>query len=286
MKIVVRGIVGILALVVIAGVIVYFNIDRIVKSEVEKQGTASLRLDTKLDSARLALFGGKVDLHGLSIASPKGFDAKHMLELGDAKAAVDYGELRKHPIHVKSLEFDKPKLVVEQSGGKLNFKQAMALLPAKPPDDKPPMKLVVDEIKVTDAHVLIRPGLPGISQEIDVPVPSLVMKNVGTGKGANNGAAIKDIAMQVITALAGKAADSDQLPGELKALMHLNTAQIATQLGEEAAKQIGANIPGDLGKKLTQDPGSLAKDPSKALEGLFGGGSSQGKAPAKDAKHR
>ncbi|HEY2027795.1 MAG TPA: hypothetical protein VGH20_01185 [Myxococcales bacterium] len=285
MKILVRGLLGVLALVVIVGAIVYFNIDRIVKTEVEKQGTASLRLDTQLDSARLALFGGKVDLHGLSIASPKGFSAKHMLELGDAKAQVDYGELRKHPIHVKELEFDKTRLVVEQSGGKLNFKEAMSLLPQKPPDNKPPMKLVIDEIKLTDAHVIIRPGLPGISQEIDVPVPSLVMKAVGSGKGANNGAAIKDIAMQVITALAGKASQSDQLPGELKALMHLNTAQIATQLGAEAAKQIGANIPGDLGKKLTQDPASLAKDPSKALEGLFGGGA-QGKAPAKDAKHR
>lgn len=285
MKILVRGLVGLFALVVIAGAIVYFNLDRIVKDEVQKQGTASLRLATTLNSARLSIFGGKVDLHGLAIASPKGFSAQHMLELGDGKAAVEYGELRKQPIHIKSLEFDKPKLVVEQAGGKLNFKEAMGLQPAKPPDNKPPMKLVIDEVKISDAHVIIRPGLPGISQEIDVPVPSMSMKAVGSGTGANNGAAVKDVAMQIMTALAGKAAQSDQLPGELKALMHLNTAQIATQLGAEAAKQIGANIPGDLGKQLTQDPGSLAKDPSKALQGLFGGGS-QGKAPAQDAKHR
>jgi hypothetical protein len=285
MRILVRGLLGLLALVVIAGAVVYFNLDRIVKDEVEKQGSASLRLNTTLDSARLALFGGKLDLHGLAIASPKGFNAPHMLELGDGAAQVDYGELRKQPVHVKSLVFDKPKLVIEQSGGALNFKKAMELQPAKPPDNKPPLKLVIDQIQVNDAHVLIRPGLPGISQEIDIPVPSLTMKAVGSGKGSNNGAAVKEVAMQVITALAGKATESSQLPPELKALLHMNTAEIATSLGLEAAKQIGVNIPGDLGKKLTQDPGSIAKDPGKALQGILGG-SPQAKEPATSAKHR
>jgi uncharacterized protein involved in outer membrane biogenesis len=284
MKILVRGLLGLFALIVIAGAVVYFNIDRIVKDEVEKQGSASLRLNTTLNSARLSLFGGKVDLHGLAIASPKGFSAPHMLELGDGGAEVAYGELRKEPIHVKSLTFDKPKLVIEQSGGALNFKKAMELQPTSPPDKKP-MKLVIDEIKVQDAHVLIRPGLPGVANEIDIPVPSMTMKAVGAGKGSNNGAAVKDVAMQIITALAGKATDSDKIPPELKALLHLNTAQIATSLGMEAAKQIGVNVPGDLGKKLTQDPASLAKDPSKALEGMFGGGN-QAKQPAPGAKHR
>ena len=281
MKILGRVVLGLFALVVIAGAVVYFNLDRIVKDEVEKQGTASLRLETTLASANLSLFGGKVDLHGLAIASPKGFSAPHMLELGDGSAKVDYGELRKQPIHVEALTFDKPRLVLEQADGKLNFKQAMALQPQKPPN-KDPMKLVIDEVKVTNAHVLIRPGLPGIQQEIDVAVPALSMKSVGSGKGAKNGAAVKEVAMQIVTALAGKAAESDQVPPALKALLHLNTAEIATQLGLEAAKQIGVNIPGDLGKKLTQDPASLAKDPGKALQGLFG----KSPEPAPKSKHR
>jgi hypothetical protein len=113
-------------------------------------------------------------------------------------------------------------------------------------------------------------------------VPSLSMKDVGSGRGSKNGAAIKDVTMQVISALAGKAAQSDQLPAELKALLHLNTAEIATALGAEAAKQVGAAIPGQLGQKLTQDPAALAQDPGKAVQGLL---TPAGKsAPA--AKHR
>jgi uncharacterized protein involved in outer membrane biogenesis len=266
MRILVRALVGLFVLVVIATVVVYFNLDRIVKSEVEKQGTASLRLKVTLGSARLSVFGGRVDLRGLTIASPQGFSAPHMLELGGGKARVAYAQLRKQPIHIRSLELDQPKLVVEQSGGTLNFKKAMALQPAKPPDTEP-MRLVIDEITVKDAHVLVRPGLPGVSQQIDVPVPSLTMRAVGSGRGAKNGAAVKDVTMQVITALAGKAAQSDQLPTQLKALLHLDTAQMASQLGADAAKEIGANAGGDLGK---------------AVQGLF----PSGKATAPAEKHR
>jgi uncharacterized protein involved in outer membrane biogenesis len=267
MRILVRALAGLFAIVVIAAAVVYFNLDRIVKREVEKQGTASLRLKVTLGSARLSVFGGRVDLRGLTIASPQGFSAPHMLELGEGRARVDYRELRNQPIHIRSLEFDQPKLVLEQSGGTLNFKKAMALQPARPPDNKPPMKLVIDQITVRYAHVLIRPGLPGISQQIDVPVQSLTLKAVGSGKGANNGAAMKDVAMQVMTALAGKAAQSDQLPAELKALLHLDTAQIATQLGADAAKEIGVNVGGD---------------PTKVLQGLL----PSGKASEPSEKHR
>ncbi|MFL5428670.1 MAG: hypothetical protein ACJ79M_03560, partial [Myxococcales bacterium] len=73
MKIIRRTLFGLVGLVVLAVLGVYFSLNRIVKHEVETQGTASLRLATALDAARLSLFGGKVGLHGLGIASPSGF---------------------------------------------------------------------------------------------------------------------------------------------------------------------------------------------------------------------
>ena len=42
-----------------------------------------------------------------------------------------------------------------------------------------------------------------VKDEIDVAVPELTMKDVGHGTGAKNGAAIKDVAMQVMTAGSG-----------------------------------------------------------------------------------
>jgi uncharacterized protein involved in outer membrane biogenesis len=289
MKILRRVLSGLVALAVLVVLGVYFNLNRIVKHEVEVQGTASLRLATALDAARLSLFGGKIGLHGLSIASPRPFSAPHMFELSGLDVAVQYKELRGQPIHVASLRLDKAKLVVEQSNGTFNFRKAMELQPEKPPD-KNPLQLVIDEVRVDDAEVILRPGLPGVPQEIAVPIPALTMKDVGKGRGANNGAAIKEIALQIMSAMAASASQSDKVPAQLKALMHLNAGQVAAKLGGEAAKQIAGALPKEIGdrvSKVAADPKAVAKDPGAAVQqglgGLLGGSEQkpQGRAPAK-----
>src|SRR4051812_8744765 len=168
MKLLKRGVVALVVLVVVALGAVWLSLGHIVRTAVEKEGTKSLRLATTLDSATVSLLGGKLGLHGVGIASPRGFSATRMLDVGKIGVDVHYGELRKEPIHVQALAVDKPKLVIEQSGGALNFRKAMELLPASDPN-KPPMKLVIDRIEVKDAQVVIRPGLPGLEHEIVVP---------------------------------------------------------------------------------------------------------------------
>ena len=266
MKILGRIVVVLVSLLVVAGVIVYFTVDGIVKRNIEKQGTTSLKLTTTLNSAHLSLLGGKVKLNKLGIASPPGFSAPRMLEMHDINLGVSYGELRKDPIHVQSLVLNQPRLVIEQSGGGMNR------LPPSESSSKEPIKLVIDDLQIKDAQVFIHPGLPGVSKEITVPVPSIVLKNVGSGHGSQNGAAIKDVAMVVISALAAKAAESGPLPPQLKALLQLNAGQVAGKLGAEAQKQIAAAVPGELGKTLsTIDTQSVAKDPGQALQGELGG---------------
>ncbi len=255
MRLLKRGALIAAALVLVVIGAVWMNLAHIVKTQVEKESTRSLHLTTTLGGASLSLFGGKLGLHGLAIASPRGFSAPGMLEVGGIDVAVHYGELRKDPIHVEALKIDRPKLVIEQSGGALNFRRAAEVLPAGDPN-QPPMKLVIDTLELREAQVVVRPGLPGVQQEIVVQVPSLSMRNVGQGKGANNGAAIREVALRVMSALAEKAAESDQVPAELKALLHLNAAQLA----------------GELGKKLIADPAALAKDPVQALQGMLPSG--------------
>ncbi len=237
-----RTVLILVPLLVLAGVAVYLSLDGIVKHAVESQASASLRLSTTLESAGLSLLGGKVNLKQLRIASPQGFSSPHMLELGETGLAVDYGQLRKDPIHVKSVTLEQPKLVIEQSNGAVNFKKAMDLMPAHESSSKP-VKLIIDELSIQQAQVVIHPGLPGVREEIVVPVPSISMKNIGNAGGAQNGAAIKDVVMKVMSAMADSAAESGSLPPELKAILHLNARTV-----------------------LLEGVHELAKDPAKALE--------------------
>lgn len=237
MKLLTRGAVVVLALLAVAAVALWLNLAHLVKTAVEREGTLSLRLPTTLSSARVSVLGGRVGLRGFSIGSPRGFDAPKMLEADDVRVTVRYRELRRRPIHVGTLEIEKPKLILEQSGGVLNFRKAMQLLPERDPN-QPPMKLVIDRLEVRDAQVVIRPGLPGVQREIVVEVPALSMKDIGRGEGARNGAAIRDVALRVMAALAEKAAQSGALPGELQALLHLDAGKIGADVAGKALQEL------------------------------------------------
>ena len=86
------------------------------------------------------------------------------------------------------------------------------------------------------------------------------MKNIGNANGAQNGAAIKEVVTTLITQMAAKAADSDKLPPEIRALLSgdLNsvqdklTAAAKEQLNSAAAKLEG-KLPGELGNVLQQN---------------------------------
>ena len=268
-----RAVLVLCSLLLLAGGIVVLSLDSIVRRTIQTEATNSLKLRTTLSRAHLSLLGGKLDLKGLRIASPPGFSSPDMLDLGAVDVAVKYDQLRKDPIHVESLTIDRPKFVIEQSHGALNFKKAIDRIPPSQGSSGKPMKLVIDEVNVRDAQVIIRPGLPGMAQEMTVSVPSIALKNVGSGRGSQNGAAIKDVVSEVIAALAGSAAKSASLPAALQAVLHLNVGQVAGKLGADAQREIGAAIPGGLSNisKVVANPQGLITGPVKSLEGEVSG---------------
>jgi hypothetical protein len=199
-----------------------------------------------------------------------------MFRLTNADVNVKLADLRGDPVRVQSITLDKPKLVIERVGNKFNFKQAMDLMPKQPdapPDQGKPLRLIIDELTIKDPTVVVRPGqinIPGVTlpEEITVTIPTMAMKNIGTGPGAENGAAVKDVVMQVITAMAANAANSGQLPDQLKNLLNVDVKQVVAGLTAEAQRKIVEAVPGEAGKVLSEiisDPNALMKDPGAVV---------------------
>ena len=115
-------------LVVVVVVIAYSSLNAIVRAAVERQSTASLGVATTLGSAKLSLFGGKVNMNDLEVGSPPSFAAPHVFTLDGIGVAVEIGKLTGTPIHVSQIVIDHPVLIVEQSNMKLNLKALMARL--------------------------------------------------------------------------------------------------------------------------------------------------------------
>jgi uncharacterized protein involved in outer membrane biogenesis len=288
-------ILAVVLILVMGLVVLYLNLNRIVRSTVEKQSTASLNLKTELESANVSLFGGQVGLRNFKLDSPAGFKAPNMMSLGGIDVGVKLSELRDDPLRVNQITITDPKMVIEMSGTKFNIKQFIDTLP---PSEGETMKLIINNLKVEGAQVVFRPdvaalsSLPGVGKNLEglkeeyvLSIPTLEMQNIGTGEGNENGAEIKEIVTLLVTQLSAKAAESEQLPPELRNVLNLNVSELTkmakAKLGEELNKQLG-KINEDLSKKLPPEaagalkgvldkPEELKKDPGKAIQQGLGG---------------
>jgi uncharacterized protein involved in outer membrane biogenesis len=277
-KISIWSAVGLVVLVVGAGVVLYMNLNSIVRRVIETQATSSLNLATKLSAVDVGLFGGNLKMTQLQIGSPNGFKALELFDLSQGSVSVTYGEMRKQPIHIKQIVLDRPKIVVEMSNLKFNIQAAMDGLPKSEPSNQPPMKLIIDELQVNNATVSFLPGLPGLSSEMKIPIPSLTLKNLGNADGAQNGEAISKVAMMAITAIAGKAAEAGGLPSDLNKAMSGMLANVSGQLGAEFDKQfrgmastLTKDLPSQAGKAVAGATKDLQKGIDKGLGDVLGG---------------
>jgi hypothetical protein len=293
MKIVKWVLLAVVVLVVIGLFVLYFNLNRIIRSTVVTQSQKQLQVNTSLDSAHLSLVGGTLSLNDFALGSPQGFSAPQMFSMGKAAVDVQYGELSKNPIHIRQVSLSKPVLTIEQAGGKLNFKALMDQLP--PSNSNSQMSVIIDQLTIDSPQVVIRPGVPGMAQEITLPLPTIDVKNIGSGEGNQNGAALKDVIMTVVNQMAATAAKSDKLPREVQMLLSLNTKEIAGQIGNMANEQVEkatGKLNETINKKLGSETGSAVNDAlkkatggqdagktvQKGIEGLFGG--DKNKTPA------
>jgi hypothetical protein len=244
-------------LLLVGGVVLYLNLNHILKQTIEQQSKRSMNLETTVDSAQLALLGGRLTVKNYRIASPPGFSGEPILVLDRANMSVaGYRELRHKPVRIATLEFQRPRLLIERVGGKLNIKKLVDNLPPPPLD---PLRLVIDQVTVRDATVVLRPGLPGLASEIVIPVPTFELKDVGRGEGTPDGAAVRDVVVQLVTALAANATESPAMPPELRALVRLDLPALMDTLGADARRQIVKAVPGEMGRLLSGllEPGAL-----------------------------
>ena len=234
-RIVKRSCLGIVAIAIVAIIVLLLMLDSIIRRAVASQSTASLNLQTQLDSARLSLRGGHLSLHGLSIAAPQGFPTSEMFALKDVSVTVSYRQLTHHPIHINQIVIQNPKLVIEHRNGRMNVTSAIQGMPK---GESSTLKLIIDAMEITETTVVFRPGLPMLNPQYTFVLPTITLRDIGNADGAANGAAIKDVVTLILNAILQKAAESGKLPMGLGGLFQTGVSGDSPPAGDAASKPI------------------------------------------------
>lgn len=273
----------VILLIVVLVVAVGIAIDTVAKTAVEKGGTYATGVSTTVDAIDVGLMAGTLDIQGLNIANPEGFDAfEQFFYLGDADFALEAGSIQAEVIEVPKLALDNVVISIEQQEDNANYQVIMDNL-AKLSEQGPPaeeteesgssQKFVIRELSLTNIKANLKlTGPAGLLGEQTVNLPAIQMQDVGTG--ADGGVQISqligiilDAVMQgVVENVAGGSFDAiasglDEGLGQLENLSDLG-GDVLTSVGDSVNEALES---GDL-NKAAEDVGKTLEDAGKEVE--------------------
>lgn len=269
--------VGILIVVVIVAVLVNLFGDRALKAGIETAATKVLGVGVTVKDISLSLLGGTLDLNGLIINNPPGYEHPNLLELGTSHVDVDVMSLLGDTVNIEDITLDGFMVVIEQKGLSSNLNVVLASLPSgekkeeepEPEQERAPgKKLQIANLEVSNVKVKVKlVPISGKADTVELTLAPIKMTNLGSDEKL-------DIAMligKVLIAIAKGVAEegADVLPKEL-------VGPIKSTLTEQGA------IVTEKGKKVLEESEDLGKDVIEkgkgmggavdAVKGLFGGG--------------
>ncbi len=277
-KFLVRGFIGIVALIVIVILLVMFFINSIAKSAITTAGSSTLGVDTSLDSISIGLLSGHSSIDGLAVANPKGFDGD-FLDLSEGVLDVNLSSLLGDVIEVKQVGLDglQIQFIQKIDGSNVNkildnVKTSSKATPETPSKDgdssDSSRRFIIDELKVTNVKVSV--AVEPISKATapsTISINKIIIKDIGKKQNGADLDQLMAIVVQSVVDAVIKAA-----PSEIPAIMMQG---IEGGLSNLTSFDFG-NVQFDGGKglqnvvKSISDIGKSAggKDVSDALKGI------------------
>ena len=277
-KFLVRGFIGIVALIVIVILLVMFFINSIAKSAITTAGSSTLGVDTSLDSISIGLLSGHSSIDGLAVANPKGFDGD-FLDLSEGVLDVNLSSLLGDVIEVKQVGLDglQIQFIQKIDGSNVNkildnVKTSSKATPEKPSKDDASSdssrRFIIDELRVTNVKVSV--AVEPISKATapsTITINKIIIKNIGKKQNGADLDQLMAIVVQSVVDAVIKAAPSEipaimmqGIEGGLSNLTSFDFGDVQFD-GGKGLQNVVKSI-SDIGKS------SGAKDVSDTLKGI------------------
>lgn len=101
--------------VAVVAVVVFFvtNINSIVKSAIERYGSAAVKTSVRVSSVSLKLTEGSGTIKGLTVANPRGFSSSHVLSLGSISVRIEPRSVTSGVVVIDEVRITAPQVVYE-----------------------------------------------------------------------------------------------------------------------------------------------------------------------------
>jgi hypothetical protein len=278
---------GLIVLLIVIGVVLLFrSINGLVETGIEKGGTYALGVPTEVDGVKVSLFGGTFAMDGMTVANPEGYPSERFMSLPSLNLAVDTGTVTSEVITIPSLALGTIGVTLDGTGGTPNYQVILDNMekfegkggggePADPSSEGP--RFVISSLVLEGAQVKVTnfTGVQQLTGDVDIAVPRVELKDVGSAEPLTTSELIELIVKTVMSTTVANAggvlpADLlDGLRGQLGDLAGLD------ELGITAIGDIGT-LGEDLQKKAEETLDDVKNEAEKKVKdtigNLLGGG--------------
>jgi hypothetical protein len=243
------------AIVVIIGVAVYFllsNIDILVKSIIETQGSQVTQTKVNVNNVHIELSKGIGTIKGLTVANPKGFKQADAFELNEASVDIDLKSITRQPYVIDTITVRAPKVFVSANkDGQVNLNELKKNLQAQHPGEpsQPSTGTEKKEPHLIIRHLLFTGGTidayiaPANNKEYKLELPTLKMENLGGSAGATPSELAREIFNRLIDQALeevknkGINAEIDKLKSQAQQKLESEKSQLQEKSGEKLKEE-------------------------------------------------
>jgi hypothetical protein len=248
MKLLKKGIVLMLFVLIGSALFAYSKMDSLSKALIEKSLSHALLTEVTVDSVHITLReGGLIELDGLRVANPEGYSAVDALRVRQAMLQVSVSTLRSDMREITLVALEEPKLFLEYAQGQWNMEKLadnaarlQGMLPESDSDDiKKQYK--ISTIRVAESAVSVK--TPVLPKPITLSLETFELHDVGGEDGTANMAEAMSV---VLKAMVKKVlSNTSALPENL-----LGQAGNVAQEAGETLKSVGKDLKEGLGGLL------------------------------------
>jgi len=236
-KLILKILAGVVVLIIVALVAIFFSLNSIVKKGVETVGPQLAKVDVQLKRASLSPMSGKGQLTGLVIGNPEGYKTPSAISVGDVKMALEVSSVFSDTVVVDSVNIQAPEVTLEGSltGGN-NLSKILSNLEAatgggvkteKTESAESQKKFIVKDLLIQDGKVHLSATALG-GKAYTVPLPVVHLQDIGTSEKGVSAAELSKKIMQSLLANVLKAAQENLSAKDLEN-MGKGTLDKATQ---------------------------------------------------------
>ena len=227
------GLLALVGVVLVIAVVLHLWLGTLIKAGVEQVGRTVTRTSVTLKNVDIGLLAGRVQLEGLAVGNPQGFQAPTALKVGTARVRIKWGTVLSDRVVIEEITIDGPEVTYEGMLAKSNFGtildnvQSVSSPGPSPKPGGPPAqparsaekKILIKELNLTNGRVAVWVGTGVLgNQSLSVPLPDIHLKDIGKDSG---GATVAEVLSAVFGALnkaTGQAVASAAKPLEKGAL--------------------------------------------------------------------